>query len=52
MPSASSFPVSSLRRASKESEMVLQEQAENDVLVLGSVDLTAQDVGRLSEDFG
>ena len=28
-----------------------EEQAEDDVLVLGSVDLTAQGVGRLPEDF-
>ena len=29
-----------------------EEQAEDDVFVLGSVDLTAQGVGRLPEDFG
>ena len=52
MPSASSSPLSSPRRASKESEMYFRKsRAEDDVLVLGSVDLTAQGVGRFPEDF-
>ena len=53
MPSAASSPLSSPRPHLKRVGNILQEeQAEDDMLVLGSVDLTAQGVGRFPEDFG
>ena len=49
MPAASSSPLSSPRLKGV-GNVLQEEQAEDDVLVLGSVDLTAQGVGRLPED--
>ena len=53
MPVGFQFPLELAASRLEGVGYVLQEkQAEDDVLVLGSVDLTAQGVGRLPEDFG